>query len=219
MTGSATAWRAGPVLILLALLTTGCGDAGAPHSSYVFKPDTSPVKVDTPALRADKAAAKIADCPRTRAGAGTGSKPLPDITLPCLGGGRAVHLAGLRGKPTVVNFWAQSCGPCRAESPILQRVHEEARGRVRVLGVDWQDSQPSMAIAFAKQLGVRYPQIADPEAATRKPLHISGLPMTVFIDSSGTIAGANYGAFTSAEQLTAMISRYLGVDVHAGGGS
>jgi thiol-disulfide isomerase/thioredoxin len=218
MTRCATAWATGAVLVM-AFLATGCSDAGTTPSSYVFKPDTSAVKVDTPALRADKAAAKIADCPKTRPGAGTGTRPLPDVTLPCLGGGRAVHLAGLRGSPTVVNFWSQSCGPCRAESPILQRVHEAAQGRVRVLGVDWEDSQPSMAIAFAKQLGVTYPQIADPEAATRKPLHIAGLPMSLFINSSGTIVGANYGAFTSAAQLTAMISRYLGVTVHAGGGS
>jgi cytochrome c biogenesis protein CcmG, thiol:disulfide interchange protein DsbE len=219
MTRCATAWRTGGVLLLLALVATGCSDAGTTSSSYVFKPDTSAVKVDTPALRADKAAARIADCPKTRPGAGTGSRSLPDITLPCLGGGRAVHLAGLRGRPTVVNFWSQSCGPCRAESPILQRVHEAARGRVRVLGVDWEDSQPSMAIAFAEQLGVTYPQMADPEAATRKPLHIAGLPMSLFVNSSGTIVGASYGAITSADQLAAMIWRYLGVKVHAGGGS
>jgi cytochrome c biogenesis protein CcmG, thiol:disulfide interchange protein DsbE len=76
-----------------------------------------------------------------------------------------------------------------------------------------------MAIAFAEQLGVTYPQMADPEAATRKPLHIAGLPMSLFVNSSGTIVGASYGAITSADQLAAMIWRYLGVKVHAGGGS
>ena len=31
---------------------------------------------------------------------------LPDLTLPCLGGGRAVRLSALRGTPTVLNLWA-----------------------------------------------------------------------------------------------------------------
>lgn len=206
------------VLVLLGVLATACGQAGTSSQSYVFKPDTSPIKVDTPALRAEKAAAGIAGCPRLSAGTRSGSISMPDVTLPCLGGGRDVNLAALRGTPTVVNFWAQSCGPCRQESPILQRLHQAAGSRVRVLGVDWQDSQPGMAIAFARQLGLTYPQVADPDAATRRPLHIAGLPVTIFLDSSGRIVHASYGALASMGQLAALVSRYLGVKVRSGGG-
>jgi cytochrome c biogenesis protein CcmG/thiol:disulfide interchange protein DsbE len=218
VTGSAIRWRVAG-LVLLGLVSTGCSSSGASSASYVFKPGTSPVKVDTPALRAEKAAAGIPDCPKAGKQTPTGSsKALPDVTLPCLGGGRNVDLARLTGKPTLLNFWSQSCGPCRAESPILQRLHQAARGRLRVVGIDWEDSQPGMAIAFAKELGLTYPQVADPDAATRKPLGISGLPLSLYLDSSGRIVHANYGAVTSAGELTALVSRYLGVDVHLGGG-
>jgi cytochrome c biogenesis protein CcmG, thiol:disulfide interchange protein DsbE len=215
-----TTSRCAAVLVATVVLATGCSSTGTPQASYVFKPDHSPVQVDTPQLRAEKAAAGIENCPRTRPptrAAVAGAKTMPPITLPCLGGGRSVDLAGLTGAPTVVNFWAQSCGPCRAESPILQRVHEAAHGRLRVIGVDWEDSQPGMAIAFARQLGLTYPQVADPEAATRKPLGIAGLPVSVFLDSSGRIVHANYGAVTSARALTALVSRYLHVDVRVPG--
>jgi cytochrome c biogenesis protein CcmG, thiol:disulfide interchange protein DsbE len=218
VSGRTTSWRAA-VLVGTVVLATGCSSAGTPQASYVFKPDHSAVRVDTPQLRAEKAAAGIENCPRSRppTHAVDGAKTMPRITLPCLGGGRSVDLAGLTGTPTVVNFWAQSCGPCRAESPILQRVHEAARGRLRVIGVDWEDSQPGMAIAFARQLGLTYPQVADPDAATRKPLGIAGLPVSVFLDSSGRIVHANYGAVTSASALTALVSRYLHVDVRVPG--
>jgi cytochrome c biogenesis protein CcmG/thiol:disulfide interchange protein DsbE len=204
------------LLVLLAVLATACSQTGTSSQTYVFKPDTSAIKVDTPALRAEKAAAGIAACPKQSADPSSGSESMPNVTLPCLGGGRDVNLAKLRGTPTVVNFWAQTCGPCRQESPILERLYRAAGSRVRILGVDWQDSQPGLAIAFARQLGLTYPQIADPDAATRRPLHIAGLPMTVFLDSSGRIMHATYGALGSVGQLAALVSRYLGVNVHIG---
>lgn len=208
-----------PALTLLLLGVASCTEAPS-TSSYVFNPDSSPVKVNTPALRAQKAAAGIADCPATTPR--TSPPPpngLPDITLPCLGGGRDVHLAGLTGTPTVVNFWAQTCGPCRKESPILQRFHAAAGDRVRVLGIDWQDSQPDQALAFAEYLGLTYPQMADPDAATRGPLQIAGLPLSLFIDADGTIVHAEYGAITSLESLTGLVARHLGVRVGSSDGS
>ena len=70
------------------------------------RPATRRVKVDTPQLRALKAATHIAPCPTSVAGTEGVPGGLPDMTLPCLGGGRSVDLAGLRG-PLLVNFWAQ----------------------------------------------------------------------------------------------------------------
>lgn len=215
MRPSASPRRAAAVLAVLVGLASGCSDAS--QTSYVFRPDTSPVKVDTPALQARKAAAGIADCPRSDPQATARAGGLPALTLPCLGGGRDVNLAGLSGAPMVVNFWAQSCGPCREESPILQRVHQAAGARVRVVGVDWEDSQPDQAIAFAKALGLTYPQIADPDAATRTPLHIAGLPVSLLVDRSGRVVHAEYGAITSATQLTGLLSEYLNVEVHVRG--
>lgn len=208
-----------PWLALGLLAAAGC--SGTPStSSYVFDPDSSPVKVNTPALRAQKAAADIADCPvttpRKRPPVANG---LPDITLPCLGGGRDVHLAGLVGAPAVLNFWAQTCGPCREESPILQRFHAAAGDRVRMLGIDWQDSQPDQALAFAKHLGLTYPQIADPDAATRGPLQIAGLPLSLFVDADGTVVHAEHGAISSFDSLSNLVARHLGVRVRASDGS
>jgi thiol-disulfide isomerase/thioredoxin len=204
------------VLAVLGALALGCS---APASQpYVFRSDSSPVKVDTPALRAAKAAAGIPDCPKTSTTAAA-ADGLPAVTLPCLGGGRPVRLAALTGTPTIVNFWAQSCAPCRDESPILQSFHEAAGDKVRVIGVDWYDSQPGMAIAFARHLGLTYPQLADPDAVTRAPLHIVGVPLSVFVDASGAVVGSKIGAITSMGELTGMVAHDLGVTVDVGGRS
>ncbi len=207
---------AAAALVAGALLVAGCTQGPPAAKAYVFHPGSSPIKVDTPALRAQKAAAHIADCPRSTRVASAGPHRLPAVTLPCLGGGRSVDLAGLAGPPTIVNFWSQSCGPCRTELPLLQRFSVAARGTVRMVGVDWEDSQPGMAIAFAKALGVRYAQLADPDAATRAPLQISGLPTSIFVDSTGTIVHVEYGALTSAAELKGLVKTYLGVSVPLG---
>jgi thiol-disulfide isomerase/thioredoxin len=196
---------------LLAL--AGCGGSTIDSAAtYTFDPGSADVDVDTPELRAAKAAAGIAPCPSSDLDAAAVDRGVPALVLPCLGGGREVNLAGL-GTPTVLNLWAQYCGPCRAEAPRFQELYEAARGEVAVIGVDWQEPQPGRAIAFADELGLTYPQLADPEAATRAPLRINALPVTVFIEADGTIEFLHHGEVKSSQDLARLVDEHLDVQV------
>lgn len=200
------------VVVAGGLALTACSGATPHRASYSFDPDDSPVQVDSPELRALKQSAAIQACPVTKVSARVVSGGLPDITLPCLGGGRDVDLAGLRG-PLVLNFWSQTCGPCREESPLLQQLSTAGKGKVNVIGVDFYDPRPSYAIAFAEELGLTYPQLADPVAATKAPLHIPGLPITLLVDASGRVAYTQVGAVSSQTELLALVHDHLGVTV------
>ncbi|MEO5965895.1 MAG: TlpA disulfide reductase family protein, partial [Candidatus Limnocylindrales bacterium] len=46
-------------------------------------------------------------------------EPAPTITGTALDGS-AVDLAGYRGHPVIVNFWASWCTPCRDEFPLFK---------------------------------------------------------------------------------------------------
>ncbi|MGI8888878.1 MAG: TlpA family protein disulfide reductase [Nocardioidaceae bacterium] len=195
--------------------------AGAEVTASEFDAQNSPFDVDTPQLRQAKAAAGIGNCPRSDADAESVSGGLPDLTLPCLGGGRNVNLAGLPetlGMPLVINFWAQYCGPCRDEAGYFAEVNQDLSDQVVVLGIDFQD-EPGKAIAFADELGMTYPQLADPAAATRGPFQLAALPRTVFVDESGAIAYVEYHPITSLDQLTGLIAEHLHIENSAGRGS
>ncbi len=213
MTSRSTALLAAALLLAVCACSAPVPSEAEP---YEFDQRDTAVKVDTPELREQKAAAAIEPCPASDGSATTVERGLPHLRLPCLGGGRDVDLAGLRGTPTVINLWAQYCGPCRQEAPLFQRFHEAAGDDVAVIGIDWQDTRPGAAIAFADELGLTYPQLADPEAATRAPLRVSALPMTLLVDEQGVVVHTQYTVVTSIGELADLVERKLGVRVDVG---
>jgi len=50
-------------------------------------------------------------------------------------------------KPTLIDFSAQWCGPCKALEPILEKVYSKLRGDIDVYKVDIESGQ-DIAIAF-----------------------------------------------------------------------
>ena len=91
-----------------------------------------------------------------------------------------VVLAGLRGTPVLVNFWATWCVPCRKEMPLLAAAHARLDGKVAIVGVDVKDNRDAAA-RFLADRGADYPSAYDPEASTRRSFAFVGLPVTVLV--------------------------------------
>ncbi|MRJ75385.1 redoxin domain-containing protein [Aeromicrobium sp. SMF47] len=158
-------------------------------------------------LSGAKEAAGIEDCPAP----GRPAADLPDVTLECLGGGRAVDLSALGGKPTVINLWASWCAPCRNEMPLLAKADEAYGDRVQFIGIDFKDAAPDDAIELARATGVTYPQLVDPEGTTVASLKVVNLPQTIFVDAQGRMVATERKEFRSYAELTAAIDDHLGV--------
>jgi thiol-disulfide isomerase/thioredoxin len=193
------------LLIVATLGVTACsGSSGAGHHG----PSGGPARSG-----ASPAQIRLADlerCPRSSPTAVPGG--LPDITLACLGNGPAVHLAGLTGRPTVVNIWGSWCGPCQDEAAALSSVYRADRGKVRFLGVDTEDD-PDSALNFDAHVTppVRYPSVFDPDKKLLLDLHFDGPPETVLVDSAGKVVHTHAGAYSSAQQLRSDLATYLKV--------
>jgi cytochrome c biogenesis protein CcmG, thiol:disulfide interchange protein DsbE len=157
------------------------------------------------------AAAKLERCPPTSGSAA--SDGLPDVTLPCLGAGPAVHVAALRGTPTLVNLWGSWCGPCQQETPFLQQAHARLGAAVRFLGVDTSDD-PDSALDFAAHVrpAMRYPSVVDENKAVLLGVHgPTAVPMTLFVDAGGRVVHLSTEPYESVDAVLADVARYLRV--------
>lgn len=128
-------------------------------------------------------------------------RPAPDVVVQSFEGTQ-VSLAGLRGRPVVLNFWASWCQPCRQEEGPLKDAAQRWVGTVAFLGVNIQDSESS-ARAYLTRARYPYP-VGPPVSGVPSAYGVKAPPETFFIDAKGIVVARFLGPLDSA-----LIDRYL----------
>jgi thiol-disulfide isomerase/thioredoxin len=173
-------------------------------AAVLLRDEPPPAAQAAPDLSALRTAASLEPCP-----AGLGPA-MPDVVLPCLGGGPDVGLrASAPGRPTLVNVWASWCAPCADEAPELVAFHERAAGRVGVVGVLNVDV-PSRGLAFSRDFRMRYPSVVDDDGEVLRAFP-PGPPVTVFLDAEGRVVHTRSGPFRDLAEIEALVAEHLGV--------
>jgi len=117
-------------------------------------------------------------------------QPAPDFLLPYASAaeqGTSQRLSDLQGQAVVLDFWASWCGPCRAQTPVLDRVGKSfGRDKLRVLGVGTSDDRESIT-RFLGRSPQGYASVFDDQEVASSLYHVQGLPTLVLIAKDGTV--------------------------------
>jgi thioredoxin 1 len=88
------------------------------------------------------------------------------------------------GKPVLLDFWAEWCGPCKMIAPILEEVAKEYGDKIQIAKINVDENQEIPA-----KFGIR------------------GIP-TLILFKNGEIAAQKVGALAKS-QLTAFLDSHL----------
>lgn len=112
-------------------------------------------------------------------------RQLPAVDIQTLTGD-AFPTADLVGRPLIVNFWYSTCAPCKRELPAFAAAHAKFGDQVRFVGVDTLPPSDTEE-EFARDKGVQYELLYDPDGELTAAVGIATSPQTLFIDANGTI--------------------------------
>ena len=106
---------------------------------------------------------------------------------------RQLTVTDLRGKVIVLNFWASWCAECRPEMPVLERLHREFAPRgLAVIGINTREDGATV-LSYAKELGLTFPIVLDPDGKINATYGVIGLPTTFVVDRDGRAVAFGIG--------------------------
>jgi thiol-disulfide isomerase/thioredoxin len=118
--------------------------------------------------------------------------PAPDITLN-EDTGSTIRLSDLKGKVTLVDFWASWCIPCRTSFPAIDALQKELADKgLKVIAVNVDEDRRN-----AEQFLATRPHTMtiafDPKGRAAEAFKLKGMPSSILIDRSGRIRFSHMG--------------------------
>lgn len=151
-------------------------------------------------------AAGFAFVPRATASCGrtSGTEEAPDFTASVVANGldpdqKTLTMSALRGHPVVLDFWATWCGPCQAESPIVNGIAQRFKDKgLVVVGVNTSDAE-GLAAKYAKIKGLTFPMVYDDNNTIANKYKVDNLPTLIVVSKEGKIVAVRHGVTSDAD--------------------
>ena len=118
--------------------------------------------------------------------------------------GESYSSESLRGRPVILNFWADYCPACAELAPRLEEVYQKHKGEgLLVFGIGADGSEEALE-KKAAALGITY-ELAT-STKTVEAFAVRAIPMTFLIGADGELKSAILGA-RQPEQLAAEVEK------------
>ena len=192
-------------------ILAACGSSGSGDTVLQAEEDTglslSPVDdgvdTDTGDVAADEAEVAFADDPTSNEAPTAASSAVTFTYLD----GTAGSMADFGGKPTVVNFFASWCPPCRQEMPDFEEAHLLYKDQVNFVGLATND-EGDAAANLVEETGVTYPIGLDQDQSAYFSYGGIAMPTTIFLDANGEVANTWFGILIPSD-LDVLINELL----------
>jgi len=122
-------------------------------------------------------------------------RPVPAFDLaPLVAGKPGLKSEELKGRVTLINFFASWCVPCRAEAPILMDLAKDKR--LELDGIAYKN-KPGDTEAFLAELGDPFARVVvDDTGRTAIDFGVYGVPESYIVDKDGVIRFREAGPLT-----------------------
>lgn len=107
--------------------------------------------------------------------------------------GKVVHLSDFRGKAVLLNFFGDTCAPCRVESPWLVEIQQADRAKgLEIIGVEMYGANDAAVNKYRKDFGTNYTVVHGTDAIGDQ-YGVDNLPTSYFINREGKIVASTIG--------------------------
>jgi thiol-disulfide isomerase/thioredoxin len=134
------------------------------------------------------------------------------LEMPCLDGSSIINFHSIRG-PIIINVWGSWCEGCREEMPYLVDLYATetfARGKIKLLGIDVEESTLEAGPNFIKSHNMTWPHLLDIDSKSKFVFGM-GVPVTWFIDANGAVIYKHIGAYRAKKELYDQVEKYFKV--------
>ncbi len=108
--------------------------------------------------------------------------------------GEKVHLADLKGKVVLLNFWATWCPPCRAELARVEKdIIKHFEGQPFIFLPVSRGEEHKTVAEFREKMGYTFPMGLDTDQSIYKKYAVTYIPRNFLIDKEGKVVKASVG--------------------------
>lgn len=136
---------------------------------------------------------------------------VPSFSLQTLQGGGSFNSSSLKGKVTLIDFFASWCIPCRGALPAYQKINDKfASQGFKVIAINI-DKDAQAAMNFLKKYSVSYTILHDPDGKVAAEFGLPTMPSSYLVNKSGSVVKVYAGYHSGdASQIEGDVQKALG---------